>query len=126
MKSLIFLALVFFFIQGCDSSGGGQDVGGTYNATNFTVGITDVLAAGGSLEMTLRDGSVSGTFVIPDVLNEPGEPDAVDLSGSYVVTGRTVRFTQDADTFVRDAVWTFADDALSTTLGSVRIRLEKS
>ena len=93
-------------------------VAGTYNATQFTLSgaVTgDVIAAGGNLTLTLATGgAVTGSLFIPASLAGGTEFNA-DMAGTYTVTGDTLRFTQSADSFVRDMVWTIGTNRLSST-----------
>jgi hypothetical protein len=47
------------------------------------------------------------------------------MAGTYEVEGAVVRFTQSADTFVRDAIWTWSGDVMEGVFGSgaVTVRL---
>lgn len=87
-------------------------VAGTYVATELTANGDDIIAAGGTLTMTLAsDGTVTGDFTLPAAA--PGGPFNADLAGTYGVSGEGVTFTQAADTFIRDATWTWDDGVLS-------------
>lgn len=86
-------------------------VAGTYVATEFEADGDDILAAGGTLSMTLAsDGSVTGELDLP---SGAGGPFTADLAGSFSVSGQNVGFSQSADTFIRDATWTWDDGRLS-------------
>jgi len=82
---------------------------GSYRAIAFRItpdgeGLVDVLAAGGSLSITLdHAGAASGTLVLP--ASAPGGPLTASMAGTATVTGLTVRFDQNADTFVRQVAW---------------------
>ena len=99
---------------------------GSYRATELRATFTgqtpvDVLAAGGTLSITI-DGSnaTSGTLSIPASLNG-GTAFTASMAGTATVTGDNVRFTQNADTFVRDLTWTRTATGLrvvSQTAGS--------
>ena len=92
---------------------------GTYRATRLRFTPTgeatvDALSAGASITLTLSvGGATSGTFVVPASLNN-GVPATFDLAGTYQ-QGTYVRFTQPADTFIRDVDWTWTETSLSTT-----------
>lgn len=95
---------------------------GTYQATVLTVvmpGQTlDVLASGGSLTITLAsNGTTSGRLFVPGG-GENGEDFDASMAGTWNQTGDTVRFVQDADTYVRDATWTVVAPTLRTTFVS--------
>lgn len=106
-----------------------ENIVGAYAATIFTGGGFDVLALGGGLEMTLAiDGSVTGTMEIPAAA---GGPFTADMAGTYSVTGNSLTFTQDADTFVRDMTWTWTNGVLNGSWGggaagtTVTVRMER-
>lgn len=106
-----------------------ENIVGAYTATTFTGGGYDVLALGGGLQMTLAmDRSVTGTMEIPAAA---GGPFTADMAGTYSVSGNSLTFTQDADTFVRDATWTWTDGVLIGSWGggaaatTVTVRMER-
>jgi len=105
-----------------------DSIAGSYTATEFTTGADDVIAAGGSLTLDLAlDGTASGRLVVPE---EVGGPLDADMAGTYEVTGATIEFTQDADTFVRDAEWTWSPggvlDGVWTGSGvTITVRMER-
>lgn len=104
-----------------------DSVAGAYSATLFLAEGTDVLAAGGSLTLALTpSGEVDGQLVIPASV---GGPLDADMAGTYQLMGNNISFDQAADTFVRDATWTWSDGELSGTFGSpsdgVSVRLER-
>jgi hypothetical protein len=80
------------------------DVTGTYGLKSFmttTKGVsTDQLEAGADLILTLRpDGTTTGQLVEPV---KPGETVSVlAMTGTWTLTGTTVRFEQDVDSYVR-------------------------
>lgn len=102
------------------------DVVGQYEATTFTLGGADLLADGASLELVLAsDRSVSGELVIPA---SAGGPLTADMAGTFSLSDGEVSFTQAADTFVRDAVWTVEGVGVlstqrSTSEGALIVRL---
>ena len=62
----------------------------------------DWLARGAFLDLTINaDGVVEGQLFIPDG-QANGTPLNADMFGSWSLKGSTVRFSQAADTFVRD------------------------
>lgn len=118
-------------LAGCDSADGDL-LAGTYETTRFLADTdddartapTDVLALGGSVTMTLRaDGTASGRIVVPASLAEDGEGDT-PFAGTYAASGGTVTFDHEADTFVRDAAWTFAGGRLRTESLGLSVVLE--
>jgi hypothetical protein len=77
--------------------------------------VTDVLAQGGSLTITLlANGTTSGRLFAPGGGDNGQDLDA-NLAGSWTRTGNTIHFDQAADTFVRDASWMFDGTTLRTT-----------
>jgi hypothetical protein len=93
---------------------------GTYVATVLRVtpegqALIDVLAAGGSLSVTIgSNNAVSGTLIIPASLNQ-GVPLNASMAGTAARDGNTVEFNQSADTFVRDLSWELSADGLRVT-----------
>ncbi len=78
----------------------------------------DWVAAGASMEVLLTPlGDVIGQLIVP--------LDTASMLGTWELTGTTVHFTQDADTFVRDVDWIASESHLSgdETFGSVRVRV---
>lgn len=104
------------------SCGGTETVGpssllaGTYAAIVFDVtplgqSQVSVLAAGGSLSITIdASGTTSGSLLIPGSVTG-GAPFTANMAGTAIITALTVEFDQGADTFVRDL--TFARVALA-------------
>jgi hypothetical protein len=114
------LAIVVLTLPGCDGTpqDSGASIAGQYSATTFIAsqGETevDLLAAGGSLDLTLGpSGTVSGELNIPET--EFGDGFVANMAGTYTLTGTTVTFNQPADTFVRDLPWTVEGVTLHTT-----------
>lgn len=86
------------------------EVAGDYSATEFSGGGYDVLALEGSLDLTLgADGSLAGSMYIPPAADGPY---TFDMAGTYTLSGLSLTFYQDADTFVRDATWTWKGDGV--------------
>ncbi len=119
-------------LAGCDSAED-NTLTGTYATTRFFADTdddartpqVDVLTLGASVTMTLRaDGTASGRIVVPASLAEDGEGDT-PFAGTYAVSGSAVTFEHAADTFVRDATWTFADGRLRTDSFGLSVVLEK-
>jgi len=107
--------------EGCGCSPVPSPVG-SWIATQFEVTPTgqapiNVLAAGGSLTITMgTDLVTSGTLSIPASANAGNALNAT-MAGTYSfeLMASEVRFTQTADTFVRDLTWQFPGNALSVT-----------
>jgi hypothetical protein len=99
-----------------------------YTASIFTItqgGVTtDLLDLGGVLDLTLaEDGSTSGRMFVPGA-DEDGSDFDRDLTGAWTLSGDTVRFEHDADTFLRDVPFTLSGNLLSGeyTSGDVVVR----
>ena len=111
MRNLVIQALFVGSLPvaaGCSDAVSPESLAGTYAATEFTLSgevSGDVLAAGGSLSITLNaDGTTSGSVFVPAALND-GQDFNASLVGTFTLTDGSVTFTQDADTFVRDITW---------------------
>ena len=111
MRNLVIHAVFagsLLLAAGCSDAIGPESLAGTYVATEFTLAgevSGDVLAAGGSLSITLNaDGTTSGSVFVPAALND-GEDFTASLAGTFTVVDGSITFTQDADTFVRDITW---------------------
>ena len=95
-----------------------SSLAGSYHATVFNVTPTgqaaiDVLAANGSLAITIgAANALSGLLSIPASVTGGSALNA-DMAGTVVVTGATVTFQQNADTFVRDLEWTRVGTSLT-------------
>lgn len=92
-----------------------ESVAGRYTSTTFVYtagGIPyDIVALGGGLTLTLNAAgqTVAGTFV-------PAVPDSttrIDMTGTYTVSGDTVRFQQVVSTFVQAVPWLDAGKQLT-------------
>jgi hypothetical protein len=86
-------------------------VAGSYTATTFTVtetgGTTNVLAAGGSISLTLAAaGTTGGRLFVPGGGEGGGDFDEA-LTGTWTLQDSTVTLDHDADTFLRDMTLTF-------------------
>lgn len=98
-----------------------ENVSGDYQMVSLTTDSAGVhkdwVAAGWSLEVWLSPlGDVIGQLIMP--------LDTISLLGTWELSGSTVNFTQDGDTFVRDMDWIAGKDRLSgdETFGTVRVR----
>jgi len=99
-----------------------ENVSGDYQMQSFTTDSAGVhkdwVAAGATMEILLTPLSdVIGQLIVPG--------DTASMLGTWEVSGNTVHFTQDADTFVRDMDWIADKDRLSgdETFGAVRVRV---
>ena len=108
---------------------GEYDATDSFGALTFTTTAdgqtTDWLAAGASLTLTLNaDGTMDGRLFIPGVEEDGGDLDE-SMAGTWTLSGTTIDFQQDADTFVRDMPFTYTDGALSgdRTFDEVRVQV---
>ena len=113
-------------LSACDTREEDTPVG-LYEARLFEAEIkgetVNVLAAGGQLEMALRtNGTADGRILVPAELDE-GEETEIRFDGTYTVSGERVTFDHEADTFVRDAAWTYDDGRLEAQTGEVTVVL---
>lgn len=94
------------------------DVSGAYEATYFYRycgwgGHADVLAAGGSIELTLNvDATTAGRLFVPD-LSGGGLDFEADLAGSWLFYGTRLELDHPVDTFLREMVFDVEGDQLS-------------
>jgi hypothetical protein len=97
-----------------------DDLDGTYTATTFTYANTgavaqDVLAAGGSISLTIsHDMTTSGSMSIPASATGSSAFN-VGLLGTAARDGDSVRLNLVQDSFLRDIIFTFDGSALSGT-----------
>jgi len=94
-----------------------ENVSGSYTAQTFTAtsvaGTVDLLALGAEVSVTLEeDGDTTGDLFVPGG-GEGGEDLEADLAGTWTLSGSTVTFDQDADTFLRDVEFTAEEDRLT-------------
>lgn len=114
----------------CSDATDPSDIAGAYVATHFVLSgdvAGDVLAGGGALTITLEpDGSTAGQLLVPAQF-AGGSDLTADMAGTYTVAADTVRFVQEADTFVRDLPWIVAADdrlAASGTFNGTTVGIE--
>jgi type IV secretory pathway protease TraF len=105
-----------------DGPSSANPIAGTYVATVFTVvpeGTTnalDIKASGGSLTITIaEDNASTGQLFIPKSLTGDPTDFVATMTGTAVVNGSTLTFTQLSDTFVRDLTWTVSGRTISVT-----------
>ena len=106
-----------------------ENVSGSYSAETFTVTTAaetvDLLALGAEVTVDLAaDGTTTGQLFVPDG-DEDGSDLEADLSGTWTLTGSTVTFSQDSDTFIRDVEFTASENRLTGegAFGEATIRL---
>lgn len=134
LSALLLAALLI--AAGCDAAGEEEpEIVGSYEAAEFTAEtggvIVDVLERGGTLQATLReDMSMSGQLTLPEearaLAGDGGGKEAgalsVPFSGTYTVSGRTVRFLVEdnalgADAaFIQNVAWTHKNGTLHADL----------
>lgn len=109
-------------LAGCnETTAPSGDLAGSYSANLFRITASgesevDVLAAGGVLEINIaEDNTTTGTLDIPGSIT--GAINA-SMAGTAVVSGSTVTFQQDVDTFMRDLSWARGNGRL-TVYGQV-------
>ena len=130
LRFFLFLFAAAFSLSACDSDGTEDTPSGTYEATLFEVEIdgetVNVLAAGGDLRIDLRNnGTAAGVIIVPDELAEDPGDTRIEFEGTYSVSGDRVDFDHEADTFVRDADWTYDDGRLETADGEITVVLTR-
>jgi hypothetical protein len=113
----------------CDSTEPSSALAGTWVATSFVFTETgaapvDVLAAGGGLTIAIAgDNSTTGTLTIPGSIIG-GSDFVASMAGTAVRSGNTVTFSQPADTFVRNVVWTVSGDTIEGTLTQTGVTVD--
>ena len=127
----VLAVLAVLALPGCgDSFSPTRDtVAGTYTATRFVTSstgtVTDQLAGGATLTITLTAGGITtGRLMLP-ASDVNGAGLDVSMAGTWSLTGDRVVFTQDADTFVRDMTFTATEDDLAAdeTFGGTRVEI---
>ncbi len=86
-----------------------ENVSGDYSLQTLTTKdlgpAKDWVAAGATLTITLApNGTTTGHLFIPGA-DTAGTDFNADMAGTWTLTGDTVRFTQTADSFIRDMVF---------------------
>jgi hypothetical protein len=94
-----------------------ETVAGSYTAISLTasssVGTTDLLALGSTVDITLAvDGTTSGRLFVPGGAEDGGDLD-VDLAGTWTLSGTTVGFDQEGDSFIPDVAFTAGRNQLN-------------
>ena len=119
MKSLSSFAVTCAVLVGCgsDSTAPSQPPVGSYSAIEFVTtgnsGQTNQLVIGGSLNMNLAaNGTTSGHLHLAASGGNPAFD--ADMAWTWTMTGNVVKFTQSADTFVRNMDFTLQPIATDT------------
>ncbi len=89
--------------------------GGIFRIENTAGNIVqDLLAAGSRLRLKLNaDGTTEGQMFIPGS-SENGDDFDANMAGRWSIAGTTIRFTQLADTFVKDTPFEKDGDTLAS------------
>ncbi|NOT06799.1 MAG: hypothetical protein HOP28_01200 [Gemmatimonadales bacterium] len=113
-------SLLLLAACGSDHTAPSSPLAGRYTATVFRVtptgqGEIDVLAAGGTLSITISvTNGTTGLLTVPAALTGAGDFSA-SMAGSAAILSGGVRFQQTEETFVRDLTWTHNGTSLSVT-----------
>jgi len=106
-------------------------VAGTYHTTRAEVTFPggepfDALALGLSVDIVLTpQGTTTGTLVVPAPFTENGvDEDLIDLTGTFTVTGNTLRFQGQGDSFIPEVEWTIGNGTLTTIFVDIDGNLE--
>ena len=118
-QRLAALLLGTLWSAGCvnTQTGAEETVTGTFVATILTVTLSggspvDALAAGGSMHVTVNeDGTTSGSLSLPASVTG-GAAVSLNLEGTAVITGLTVRFNTTADSFMRSVIFSRQSELL--------------
>ena len=132
---LLLTALALPTLAACDEDNATglpteAEVSGSYEATTLTFQAAggaevDALAEGAYIEVDLdADGTTTGTYFVPGG-NEDGSDYTADLTGTWTLIADRVRFDHDADTFIRDVVFTYEDGRLVSESESVSVVLTR-
>jgi hypothetical protein len=121
------IVLTVLLFAACGGTEPGVSIVGTYRATTFVVETPgrpdlDVLAAGGSVNLTIApDNTTSGTLLIPANIGLGTSPITASLAGKAVMVGQTVVFSQGVDTFVSALPWTINTSPSPSRVESISV-----
>jgi hypothetical protein len=138
--SLLAFSLAALAACGDDDSTGPTpaSVAGTYHPTQIDLTfagstvVVDALELGTALEIVLTpQGTTTGTLIVPAVLTEDGiDEDVIDLTGTYAISGNTLTFQGQGDSFIRDVQWTIGNGTLTASRtdakGTIEVTLTRS
>jgi hypothetical protein len=114
IKHLTFLGVIVAATAcGSDTTSPAQSAAGNYTAISWTTsgasGQTNQLTAGSTLTLNLAsNGTTSGHLHFAASGSNPALD--ADMAGTWTQSGTTVTFSQSADTFVRNMLFTLALD----------------
>ena len=90
-----------------------SNVSGTYHATTFTAGPTNLLVLGATVDVTLAsNGTTTGHLSVPTAGDNGGTLEE-DLAGTWTLSGNTVTFSQSAGTLIQGATFTAEENRLT-------------
>ena len=131
-RSLL-LALMVAFLPACGDDDGPQGPAdpatGEYAAVQFTTTfsgfITDHIADGAVVTLTLHEGGVTSGHAFVPGAGDGGEDADVDLAGTWDQSGNQVTLELDADIFLEDVVFVHDDGVMSAdqTFQGVRVQI---
>ena len=117
LLSALMAGLALVVATGCRRPTDPDPLVGTWLATTFQVAPTgqppvNMLAAGATLGLNVANNFVvAGTLIIPATVTGTMTFTA-DMAGTATRTDNTVRFTQNADSFVRDLTFLLVENRL--------------
>jgi hypothetical protein len=138
--SLLVFSLATLAACGNDDSTGPTpaSVAGTYHATRIELTFAggteslDALGLGTSVEIVLTpQGTTTGTLIVPPVLTENGiDQDVIELTGTYTISGNTLTFHGQGDSFIPEVPWTIGNGTLTAVRtddeGTLQVTLTRS
>lgn len=119
LRSSILVLLSFLFFAACSEDNTnepeinlGDNVFGKYSTTTFTLTKDndqpiDMFELGSYVNIELHsDNTCTGVFFVPDTMGlSPDGEQSYDLQGTFSVENDTLKFNQNADTFIRNIKW---------------------
>jgi hypothetical protein len=138
--SLLVFSLATLAACGDDDSTGPTpaSVAGTYHATQIDLTfagssvVLDGIELGTAVEIVLTpQGTTTGTLIVPAVLTEDGiDEDVIDLTGTYTISGNTLTFHGQGDSFIPEVPWTIGNGTLTAVRtddeGTLQVTLTRS
>jgi hypothetical protein len=138
--SLLLLSVATLAACGDDDTTGPTlaSVAGTYHASRVDLTLAgsseplNALGLGASVTIELTtQGTTSGTLIVPPELTEDGiEEDVIDLTGTYTISGNTLTFNGQGDSFIPEVPWTIGNGTLTAVRndpeGTLEVTLTRS